>query len=170
MEVRGTIRSTAAIAAVSLLLIACGFNRSPQSQAPPDTRDPDPVPAATSAAKTPAPEKTTNRPKAGTLHSRSTAQTQQRVSCTGIQTELKLVADDGPVDWTSRVVDRWTSTSVGNTISSVTVTPASGTLASGASVTPTIRGTYPADKQRFWVLFDYPTSAGSASVTFEVSC
>jgi hypothetical protein len=57
-----------------------------------------------------------------------------------------------------------------STVASVTVSPSSGTLASGASVVPRIRGSYPAGKQKFWVLFEYPTSASSASVNFDVSC
>jgi hypothetical protein len=170
MTIRRPGQTAAAIVAVSIFLIACGFGRSPQPQAGPETRDPGPPPATTAAAQTPAPVRTTARSASGTLYSRTTAQTQQRVSCSDIRTELKLFAQNGSVDWTSRVVDRWTPTSVGNSVSSVTVAPSSGTLTNGASVLVKISGSYPIAKQRFWVLFEYETSVGSAAVTFDASC
>lgn len=155
-------RSMLAVGAAAILLIACGSTKSPQSR--PETRDTDPAPAATTAA---APAKTGSKAKAGTLSVRSTAQTRQRVSCAGIQTEVKLTANGGPVEWTSRAVDKVTSTGA---VSSVTVSPASGSLATGASVIAKIGGSYPADKQKFWVLFEFPTSTGPASVNVDVSC
>ncbi|WP_432994778.1 hypothetical protein [Dactylosporangium sp. CA-233914] len=168
MKVRRTVRAAATVAAAALL-IACGFTRSPQPQSRPGPQNPAPAPATTSAAP-PAPARTTNAVRSGTLSTRTTAGTRDRVSCSDIQTEIRLVASNGPVAWTARVVDRWTSTSVGNPVSSVSVSPSSGTLADGASVVARIRGTYPASKQRFWVLFEYETNAGSPSAVLDVSC
>jgi hypothetical protein len=168
MTIRRPNRSTVATVVASIFLVACGFGQSSQPQARPETREP--APATSAPAVTPGPARTTAKAKSGTLSSRTTAGTRQRVSCADIHTELKLVAQNGAVDWTSRAVDRWTPTSVGSPVSSVTVTPSSGTLASGASVVVEIRGSYPAGNEKFWVLFDYPTSIGPASVTLDVSC
>ncbi|WP_433200194.1 hypothetical protein ACQP00_28325 [Dactylosporangium sp. CS-047395] len=156
------VRLAAAVAAV--LLLGCGFTSKPQPQTQPEPERPAPATTATNPqakATTPQAKATTKAAKTGTLSSRSTAQTRQRVSCSDIQTELQLVAANGLVTWTSRVVEPG---------GSVTVTPATGTLAAGASVVVRIRGTYPADRRTFSVKFEYETNVGSAGIDFDINC
>ncbi|WP_433040601.1 hypothetical protein [Dactylosporangium sp. CS-033363] len=152
------VRLAAAVAAVFLL--GCGFTTKPEPQTQPEPERPAPAPATTKAA-TPQAKATTKAAKTGTLTSRSTAQTRQRVSCSDIQTEVQLIAANGSVAWTSRVAEPG---------GSVTVTPATGTLASGASVVVKIRGTYPAERRKFSVKFEYETNVGSAGIDFDVNC
>jgi hypothetical protein len=166
MDVR-KVSTTVAAAAVAALLIACGGTKSSPPQTRPEPQNPEPVPATT-ATKGP-PPKTTGTTKMGTLAVRSTAQTKTRVSCSNIQTEERLTASTGPVNWTARAVDQVSNTGAGNVIGSITASPSSGSLADGASTVVRIGGSYPGGT-RFVVVFEYPTSVGSGRVNVEMSC
>ncbi|MEV4517542.1 hypothetical protein AB0K00_52380 [Dactylosporangium sp. NPDC049525] len=166
MDVR-RVSTTVATAAVAALLIGCGLIKGSQPQTQPQPQQPEPAPATT-ATKGP-PAKTTGSTKLGTLTVHSTAQTKTRVACSNIQTEERLTASKGPVNWTARAVDQVSDTGAGNVIGSVTVSPSSGSLADGASVVARIGGSY-SGGQRFVVVFEYPTSIGSGRVNVELSC
>ena len=166
MDVR-RISTTVAVAGVATLLIACGFgSKGSQPQTQPETRKPEPVPATT-ATKGP-PPKTTSNTRLGMLTVRGTAQTKTRVACSNIQTEERLTATNGPVEFTVRAVDEVTDTGAGNVIGSITAAPSSGSLADGASTVVRIGGSY--SGKRFVVVFEYPTSLGSGRVNVPMSC
>jgi hypothetical protein len=165
MEVRRAGANTAVAATVAALLIACGFGSHSEPRTQPEPQRPVPATTATKAA----PAKTTANPKPGTLSVRSTARTKTRVTCSNIESEERLTAGGGPVNWTARAVDRVSDNAVGNTIGSVTVAPPSGSLADGASTVVRIGGTY-SGGPRFIVVFEYPTSAGTGRVNVELGC
>ncbi|GAA3277451.1 hypothetical protein Dvina_31720 [Dactylosporangium vinaceum] len=161
---------TAATVTAAALLIACGFGTDSPPKTQPEPQQP--APATTTANGTPtkgAPARTTGSAKLGTLLVRSTAQTKTRVNCSDIQSEERITASDGPVDWTARAVDRVSDNAVGRTIGSVTLSPASGSLAEGAGAVVRIGGSF-SGGQRFVVVFEYPTKLGSGRVNVELSC
>ena len=152
------IRRPAIATAVTLPLLACGLFRG---------NEPTSQPLTTTTGPAPAPAKTTAKAdtSTGTLSVRGTAQSKTRVNCADIQTEARLTAEGGPVDWTSKVV-----AASGGPAGAVSVSPASGRLATGAGVVAKVRGRFPADQQRFTLVFAFPTSTGGGSVSVDVGC
>lgn len=154
------------------LIVGCDWGNSGNNGGGSST----PGPQETSAGSAPAPA--SKAPPAPELKStgtvlltfRGTSGT-DRVACSSIASEVKITAYSGRIVWTARAVDRQpTGWPIGgNSLSGVTLEPATGVLEEGGSTVMRIGGSIDGGSA-FWLAVSAPNTSGHGYQTIQFNC
>lgn len=120
----------------------------------------------------PSPQVTEEKPGVVQADIRGTKGT-ERVSCSAIETEFRVSADQGKVRWSLHIRDAAPGARApypGNTPPGIVADATSGTLENGQSRIVRLRGRFDGPGRAFFVVVDAPTASGSSGVTFKFSC
>jgi hypothetical protein len=159
-------KRTVFAALTALTLLGCGWTSPPGDSSEPDQAAPAETGLAQpTTAAPPVPEK----PRQGTVFvtMRGTTGT-ERVNCSNIVTEFLVSPTGAYIEWTAQAMDREPSSGRinGNRISTITLSPASGTVQPGQSQLVKVRGNYDGQDRRFWV----PVRNEFGGVDLEFKC